>query len=101
MKQKKHQWNYENIGGSTRVKITTGADIAHLDQLDPKMWTVLSCPATGLEIDEKSLTYMDCDSDGKIRINDVVCTYPILFSNYIQIFIPFCYMNPFGTLSSL
>lgn len=74
MKQKKHQWNYENIGGSTRVKITTGADIAHLDQLDPKMWTVLSCPTTGLEIEEKSLKYIDADSDGRIRVNEIVTT---------------------------
>lgn len=74
MKQKKHQWNYENIGGSTRVKITTGADIAHLDQLDPKMWTVLSCPTTGLEIEEKSLKYIDADSDGRIRVNEIVAT---------------------------
>ena len=73
-KTKKYAWSFENIGGSTRVKITTGADIAHLDELDPKMWTALSCPASGLEIDEKSLKYFDTDSDGKIRVNDVVAT---------------------------
>ncbi|MBQ8221420.1 MAG: hypothetical protein IJZ31_09505 [Bacteroidaceae bacterium] len=73
-KKNKHSWSFENIGGSTRVKITTGADIAHLDELDPKMWTVLSCPAKGLEIDDKSLQYMDTDSDGKIRVNDIVAT---------------------------
>ena len=70
----KHSWNYENIGGSTRVTIKTGADIANLDQLDPKMWTVLSCPSTGLEIDEKSLKYIDTDNDGRIRVNDIVAT---------------------------
>ena len=74
MATKKHAWNYENIGGSTRVKITTGADIAHLGELDPKKWTVLSCPSTGLEIDEKSLKYMDTDNDGRIRVNDIVIT---------------------------
>ena len=62
------------MGGSTRVKITTGADIAHLGELDPKKWTVLSCPSTGLEIDEKSLKYMDTDNDGRIRVNDIVAT---------------------------
>ena len=70
----KYKWNFENIGGTTRVKISTGEDLANLDQLDPKMWTVLSCPVKGLEIDEKSLTYMDCDGDGKLRISDVVAT---------------------------
>ena len=73
-KEKKYKWEFANIGGASRVKISTGEDIAHLDELDPKMWTVLSCPVKGLEIDEKSLAYMDTDSDGKIRVNDVVAT---------------------------
>lgn len=74
MAKTKHVWNYDNVGGSTRVKITTGADIAHLGELDPKKWTVLSCPSTGLEIDEKSLKYIDTDKDGRIRVNDIVIT---------------------------
>ena len=71
-KTQKHKWQFENIGGCSRVNISSGSDIAHLDELDTKMWTVLSCPVKGLEIDEKSLRYMDCDADGKIRVNDVV-----------------------------
>ncbi len=73
-KTKKYAWSFENIGGSTRVKITTGADIAHLDELDPKMLTDLSSPASVVDIDEKSLKYFDTDSDGKIRVNDVIAT---------------------------
>ena len=71
-KEKKYKWGFINIGGSARVRINSGEDIAHLAELDPKMWTVLSCPTTGLEIDDKSLKYMDCDGDGKLRINDVI-----------------------------
>jgi len=71
-KNQKYKWQFENIGGCSRVKISRGQDIAHLDELDTKMWTVLSCPVKGLEIDEKSLAYMDLDADGKIRVNDVV-----------------------------
>ena len=73
-KDRKYKWSYENIGGTTRVKITSGEDIAHLSELDPKMWTVLTCPMEGVEMDRKSLAYMDCDSDGKIRVNDVITT---------------------------
>ena len=73
-KDRKYKWQFDTIGGAARVKLTSGQDIAHLDELDPKMWTVLSCPVKGLEIDEKSLGYVDCDGDGKIRINDVVAT---------------------------
>ena len=71
---KKYKWEFDNIGGSLRVRVRSGEDIAHLGELDPKMWTVLSCPVSGLEIDDKSLAYMDTDGDGKIRINDVVAT---------------------------
>ncbi len=70
--EKKYKWHFVNIGGSARVRINSGDDIAHLSELDPKMWTVLSCPTTGLEIDDKSLKYMDCDGDGKLRVNDVI-----------------------------
>ncbi len=69
---KKYKWEFVNLGGSSRVRIGSGEDIAHLAELDPKMWTVLSCPVTGLEIDDKSLGYMDSDGDGKIRVNDVI-----------------------------
>ena len=71
---RKYKWEFVNLGGSSRVRINSGEDIAHLSELDPKMWTVLSCPVTGLEIDDKSLAYMDTDGDGKIRVNDVIAT---------------------------
>ena len=73
-KDKNYKWEFDNIGGSSRVRINSGEAIAHLAELDPKMWTVLSCPVKDLEIDERSLAYMDIDSDGKIRVNDVVAT---------------------------
>ena len=73
-KSKKYTWEFCNVGGCPRVNIKSGEDIAHLAELDPKMWTALSCPVKGLEICEKSLAYIDTDADGKIRINDVVST---------------------------
>lgn len=59
------------MGGVTRVKIQSGEDIRHLGELDEKLWTVLSCPTTGLEIDSESLRLMDSDSDGKLRVKEV------------------------------
>ena len=73
-KERKYKWEFDNIGGSSRVRISKGEDIRHLSELDPKMWTVLSCPVKGLEIDEKSLAYIDSDVDGKIRVNDIIAT---------------------------
>ena len=67
-----YNWTFANIGGVTRVTINTGEDIAHLGELDQKLWTVLSCPVKGLEFDEETLRLMDTDNDGKIRVGEVV-----------------------------
>ena len=69
---KKYNWTFANVGGVTRVRIQSGEDIRHLGELDKKMWTVLSCPTTGLEISEESLKAMDLDGDGKLRLKEVV-----------------------------
>ncbi|MGX8713289.1 MAG: hypothetical protein ACSW8I_06355 [bacterium] len=67
-----YEWKYTTVGGVTRVNIETADDIAHLDELDQKLWTVLSCPVKGLEFDEKTLVMLDADKDGRIRVNEVV-----------------------------
>ncbi|MBP5341295.1 MAG: hypothetical protein J6Y52_02910 [Bacteroidales bacterium] len=67
-----YDWKFSTVGGVTRVNIETGDDIAHLDELDQKLWTVLSCPVKGLEFDPKTLALMDTDGDGKIRVHEVV-----------------------------
>ncbi|MBQ2170873.1 MAG: hypothetical protein II448_03940, partial [Paludibacteraceae bacterium] len=66
-----YKWNYVSVGGSTRVKISSGEDIRHLPELDKKLWTVLACPTTGLEIDCESLRLMDTDGNGKLRVTEV------------------------------
>ena len=70
----KYKWSFANVGGVTRVRIQSAEDIRHLDELDKKMWTVLSCPTTGLEISSDSLSMMDQDGDGKLRVVEVVGT---------------------------
>ena len=62
------------MGGVTRVRIQSAEDIRHLGELDKKMWTVLSCPTTGLEISSDSLSLMDQDGDGQLRLKEVVAT---------------------------
>lgn len=67
-----YTWSYCSLGGVTRVNIKSGEDIAHLGELPQTMWTVLSCPVKGLEMDERTLTLMDSDKDGKIRVDEVI-----------------------------
>ena len=67
-----YNWKYASVGGSVRVKLESGADIANLAELDRKKWTVLSCPTTGLEFDEKTLKLLDADGDGRIHVDEVI-----------------------------
>lgn len=68
----KYKWTYQSVGGVVRVDIKSGEDIAHLGELDQKMWTVLSCPSEGLEFDQKTLSLLDTDGDGKIKVMEVI-----------------------------
>lgn len=68
----KYDWQYCSLGGAIRVKIGSGEDIAHLGELDQKLWTVLSCPVDGLEFDRQTLEFLDADKDGKIMVKEVV-----------------------------
>lgn len=67
-----YDWKFSTVGGVTRVNIESGEDILHLDELDRKLWTALSCPVNHLEIDEKTMAMLDTNGDGKIHIEEVV-----------------------------
>ena len=68
----KYKWNFTTIGGVTRVCIDEGEAIAHLNELDQKLWTVLSCPVDGIVMDKKTLSILDTNADGRIHVNEVV-----------------------------
>lgn len=69
-----YEWKFSTLGGVTRVNINTGEDIAYLAELDQKLWTVLSCPVSGLEMDADTLEMLDLDGDGKIRVAEILST---------------------------
>jgi len=91
-----YDWKFSVIGGVSRVNITSGEDIAHLDELDRKLWTVLSCPVKGLELDEKSLAMVDREGDGVIRVDDVLAAARWLVGVVND---PECLMEGGGVLS--
>lgn len=67
-----HIWNFSTVGGVKRVNLESGNDLLHLEELDQKLWTALSCPVNGLEIDHKTLSLMDTDNDGQLRVPEVI-----------------------------
>lgn len=68
----KHIWQFARVGGMNRVCLERGEDLIYLDTLDQKLWTALSCPVNGLEIDSVTLEMIDTDKDGKIRVPEVL-----------------------------
>ncbi|MGB8930408.1 MAG: hypothetical protein WCC48_04055 [Anaeromyxobacteraceae bacterium] len=67
-----HRWRFHRVGGLDQVSLTTGADLANLDQLDPKLWVALGCPTRGLELDARTLEYLDADKDGRVRVPEIL-----------------------------
>ncbi|MBQ6199343.1 MAG: hypothetical protein IJK44_08935 [Bacteroidales bacterium] len=69
-----YPWKFASVGGTVRVNVQSGQDIAHLGELDRKLWTVLSCPTQGLEFDARTLALIDVDGDGRVRVDEVIKT---------------------------
>ncbi|HLP71397.1 MAG TPA: hypothetical protein VK155_00755 [Bacteroidales bacterium] len=67
-----HVWNFSRVGGVNRVNLETGMDLVCLENLDQKLWTALSCPVYGLEIDYKTLELIDGDKDNRIRVPEII-----------------------------
>lgn len=72
MKKSNHVWSFSTVGGVKRVNLESGSDLIHLEELDQKLWTALSCPVNGLEIDKKTLEIIDADKDGQIRVPEII-----------------------------
>lgn len=71
-KRAPHRWRFFRAGGVDQVVLSTGADIAHLDELDQKLWVALACPTRGTELDEKTLSLVDADQDGRVRVPEIL-----------------------------
>ncbi|WP_156373477.1 hypothetical protein [Pseudorhodoferax sp. Leaf267] len=67
-----HAWQFFRAGGVDQVLIARGADIAHLHELDQKLWVALACPTRGLHFDTRTLDLIDTDHDGRIRAPELL-----------------------------
>jgi hypothetical protein len=72
MAMDKYRWSFFRAGGVDQVVLADGDDLAHLDELDQKLWLALSCPTRGLEFDGRTLDLIDTDHDGHIRPGEVL-----------------------------
>ena len=67
-----YKWRFFRAGDFDQVTLQSGADLAHLRELDQKLWVALACPTTGMEFDAKTLVLLDTDNDGRIRVPEVI-----------------------------
>lgn len=67
-----HTWRFFRSSGFDQVIIDSVEDLTNLAQLDKKLWTALACPVKGLEIDQRTLSYIDSDNDGRIRVPELL-----------------------------
>ncbi len=67
-----HQWKFFRAGGFDQVRLSTGADLIALGELDQKLWVALACPAKGLECDARTLELVDSEGDGRVRAAELI-----------------------------
>ena len=70
--QKQYEWQFFRAGEVDQVVIRTGQDIAHIGELDQKLWVALACPTRGIEFDSATLDLIDESKDGRIRPPELV-----------------------------
>ncbi len=73
-----YNWRFFKTARLAQVKIENGEDLAHLAELDRKLWTALSSPTTGVRFDTRMLALMDTDGDGRIRVPEVLAAIDFL-----------------------
>jgi hypothetical protein len=68
----RHRWKFFRAGGFDQIRLSSGMDLLHLDELDQKLWVALACPTRGLEFDSRTLDLIDTDKDGRIRAPEII-----------------------------
>lgn len=67
-----HVWHFVQMGGLVQLKIESIDDILHLAELNPKLWVALACPVKGLEFSEETLSLLDSDKNGRVRVPEIL-----------------------------
>ena len=73
-----HQFNFFRAGGFNQVRLSSGADLMNLDQLDQKLWVALACPTKGLVFDAQTLNLID------IKTNFVLIFDVLIFNEWVE-----------------
>ncbi len=67
-----HRFSFFRSGGVDQVSLRDASDMLALGELDQKLWVALAMPVTGTSLDPLTLTLLDADADGRIRVQDIL-----------------------------
>jgi hypothetical protein len=67
-----YAFRFFRAGDVDQVLLRDGNDLAHLPELDRKLWMALSMPTKGIEFDARTLTILDTDKDGRLRPPEIL-----------------------------
>ncbi len=77
-----HRWHFFRAGGVDQVSLRDGKDLLALKELDQKLWVALAMPVKGVDIDSATLSLIDKDNDGRIRVVDILETVDWLAATF-------------------
>lgn len=80
-----YKFNWFRAGRMAQVRLASGADVAHLAELDKKHWLAISMPTTGVRFDARMLELMDADGDKRIRTPEVIAAIRFLQAKNVDL----------------
>ena len=69
-----------NFGGVQQLVVSSEADLAAIDALDPARWAATSAPLRDLHCDPAFLAFVDTAGNGRIRVKELIAARDWLFS---------------------
>jgi hypothetical protein len=79
-----HNFHFFRAGGVDQVSLRDGADMLALSELDQQLWVALAMPMTGVALEKETLALLDHDTDGRIRVRDVLAAIAWAKSTFAQ-----------------
>lgn len=65
------KFNFFCAGGVEQLSIRNAEDLAAVEALDPKLWLAISMPTADVCFDARTLSLIDSDNDGRIRVPEI------------------------------
>src|SRR5262249_393813 len=79
-----HRFHFFRAGGVDQVSLRDGDDLLALPELDQKLGVALALPTRGIDIDPETLTLLDADADGRVRVQDILAAVAWARSTFRQ-----------------